>query len=74
MTETCGNCKFWFFLDNQPNTIDVLEGFGICRRYPPSILHEDHYESDNPNCRDQPWTAEGAWCGEWKAKTKETNQ
>lgn len=74
MTETCGNCKFWRFLDNQPNTIHELEGFGICRRYPPSILDEFHGESDNLNCREQPWTAEDIWCGEWKTKTKETKQ
>jgi len=65
----CDECNWWQFLDRLPNTIDILEDVGKCRRYPPSIPCEIEQSEDQPQCAGWHWTRGHDWCGEFSQVT-----
>lgn len=73
--EKCDECKFWEYDDTNGYRINI----GQCLRYPPSLdmqrLKSYEYDAEEVKLLGPvvfyrfPMTAEGEWCGEFKART-----
>jgi hypothetical protein len=54
---SCGTCEFWVDIEEPP---PYPNDFGLCHRFPPTIVDKEVYRS----C--EPITHKDNWCGEWK--------
>lgn len=60
--DDCSDCRFWHRLG---------EAEGICRRYPPTRLHDvepKEHQFDGPEFYGYPITLDCMWCGEHRLK------
>lgn len=56
----CATCRFYL-------RVEVMPGFGFCRRYPPSFVSEDSEGNMEPRSPMLPYSY---WCGEWKLQAR----
>ena len=61
MTENCGSCKFWLYMNSRDRARK-----GLCREGPPARDNEHNTGTDH-----WPRTLEDDWCGKWSYRLKE---